>query len=98
MCIRRRTILAAAGLLASGSLAACTGSAGGKGGAGGGGGAQSLTYAFFAPAASFPSLQMDEWSKLINERTDGEVSVETFPGGTLLSAGDIYDGVTQGVV
>jgi len=100
MSIRRRTTLAVAGLLASGSLAACTGSAGGggKGGAGGGSGAQSLTYAFFAPAASFPSIQMDEWSKLINERTDGEVSVETFPGGTLLSAGDIYDGVTQGVV
>lgn len=99
MNVRRRTTIFAAGLLASGSLAACTGSGGNdKAAAGGGDGEVSLTYAFFAPAASFPSIQMEEWGKLINERTDGQVSVQTFPSGTLLSAGDIYDGVTQGVV
>lgn len=98
MSIRRRTTLVAAGLFASGTLAACTGSGGGQTSAGGGGGDLSLTYAFFAPAASFPSIQMEEWGKMLNERTDGQAGVETFPAGTLLSAGDIYDGVTQGVV
>lgn len=100
MSVSRRTTLFAAGLLASGTLAACTGSGGGgnASAAGGGDGDVSLTYAFFAPAASFPSIQMEEWGRLLSERTDGRVTVETFPAGTLLSAGDIYDGVTQGVV
>lgn len=100
MSVRRRTTLFAAGLLASGTLAACTGSGGGgnSSASDGGSGEVSLTYAFFAPAASFPAIQMEEWATLLNERTDGRVSVETFPAGTLLSAGDIYDGVSQGVV
>lgn len=57
-----------------------------------------LSYAFFAPATSFPSVQMEEWAKELNERTDGQVEVELFVGGTLLGAGDIYEGVSQGVV
>ncbi|WP_050993017.1 TRAP transporter substrate-binding protein DctP [Salinibacterium sp. PAMC 21357] len=57
-----------------------------------------LSYAFFAPAASFPAVQMQEWADQISERTDGQVEVELFVGGTLLSSGDIFDGVTEGVV
>lgn len=57
-----------------------------------------LSYAFFAPAASFPAVQMQEWADQISERTDGQVKVELFVGGTLLSSGDIFDGVTEGVV
>ncbi len=56
-----------------------------------------LTYAFFAPAASFPAVQMEKWAQELNERTNGQVEVELFVGGTLLGAGDIYDGVLQGV-
>lgn len=56
-----------------------------------------LTYAFFAPAGTFPGKQMDEWARLVNERTNGVVTVETFPGATLLGANDMYDGVEQGV-
>ena len=56
-----------------------------------------LTYAFFAPAGTFPGKQMEEWARLVNERTNGVVTVETFPGGTLLGANDMYDGVEQGV-
>ncbi|MGJ3508170.1 TRAP transporter substrate-binding protein [Enemella sp. A6] len=78
------------------ALAACTG--GGVGGQNGSDDEVTLKYAFFAPAASFPSLQMEEWKKQIEERTDGKVKVELFPGGTLLGAGDIYDGVSSGVV
>lgn len=58
----------------------------------------SLQYAFFAPASSFPGVQMDEWADQINANTDGEVSVETFPAGTLLDSGDIYSGVSSGIV
>lgn len=57
-----------------------------------------LRYAFYAPQASFPGVQMEEWSDAINERTDGQVEVEMFPGGSLMGAGDIYDGVSQGVI
>lgn len=57
-----------------------------------------LSYAYFAPATSFPSKQMEEWATQLNERTDGQVEVELFLGGTLLGAGDIYEGVSQGVV
>lgn len=57
-----------------------------------------LRYAFFAPAATFPAVQMEEWAERLSEETDGAVAVELFPGGTLLGAGEIYDGVRQGVV
>ncbi len=55
-----------------------------------------LTYAFFAPAATFPAQQMEEWARRLGERTGGMVTVETFPGGTLLDAPGMYDGVIQG--
>lgn len=57
----------------------------------------SLSYAFFAPAGSFPGKQMEHWAEQIQERTDGQVSVETYPAGTLLSARDMYNGVERGV-
>lgn len=56
-----------------------------------------LTYAFFAPAGTFPGRQMQHWADEISKRTDGLVTVETFPGGTLLGAKDMYDGVLKGV-
>ena len=56
-----------------------------------------LTYAFFAPARTFPGKQMAYWAEEIEKRTDGMVKVQTFPGGTLLGARDMYDGVLKGV-
>jgi TRAP-type C4-dicarboxylate transport system substrate-binding protein len=56
-----------------------------------------LRYAFFAPAGTFPAVQMEEWARLVEERTDGWVQVETFPGGTLLGAMNMYEGVLEGV-
>lgn len=56
-----------------------------------------LTYAFFAPAGTFPGKQMAHWAAEIEKRTDGLVKVKTFPGGTLLGARDMYDGVLRGV-
>ncbi|SDH78622.1 TRAP-type C4-dicarboxylate transport system, substrate-binding protein [Alteribacillus persepolensis] len=55
-----------------------------------------LTYAFFAPANTFPAVQMEEWKNRLEERTDGKVEVELFPGGSLLEANNMYDGVESG--
>lgn len=55
-----------------------------------------LTYANFPPAATFPSVQMERWAKEVEKRTAGKVSVKTFPGGTLLNAKNMLEGVTAG--
>lgn len=75
------------------ALAGCGGSAGGEEGD-----TVKLRYAFYAPAQSFPGVQMEEWKDRLAEDAESEVKVELFPGGTLLGAGDIFDGVAQGVV
>jgi len=40
---------------------------------------------------------MERWAKEVRERTKGKVEVKTFPGGTLLGAKNMYDGVLKGV-
>ena len=55
-----------------------------------------LTYANFPPASTFPCVQMDHWKEEVEKRTGGKVKIQTFPGGTLLGAKDILDGVKQG--
>jgi TRAP-type C4-dicarboxylate transport system substrate-binding protein len=56
-----------------------------------------LTYANFPPAPTFPCVQMEHWAKEVEKRTGGRVKVQTFPGGTLLSAKNIFDGVISGM-
>ena len=56
-----------------------------------------LTYAFFAPAGTFPGKQMAHWADELTKRTNGKVAVKTFPAGTLLGAREMYDGVSKGV-
>ena len=56
-----------------------------------------LTYAFFAPAKTFPGRQMAHWAEQVNKRSNGKVAVQTFPAGTLLGAKEMYDGVSKGV-
>lgn len=60
-------------------------------------GAIKLTYANFPPAATFPCVQMEHWAKELEKRTAGKVKVQTFPGGTLLPAKNILDGVVSGL-
>jgi TRAP-type C4-dicarboxylate transport system substrate-binding protein len=55
-----------------------------------------LTYANFPPAPTFPCVQMERWAKEVEQRTQGKVKVQTFPGGTLLAAKNIFDGVMSG--
>ncbi len=56
-----------------------------------------LTYANFPPAPTFPCVQMERWAKEVEKRTGGKVKVQTFPGGTLLPAKNIFDGVISGM-
>ncbi|MBI5443047.1 MAG: TRAP transporter substrate-binding protein [Deltaproteobacteria bacterium] len=56
-----------------------------------------LKYANFAPAATFPGVQMERWAKEVEKRTNGKVKVQTFPGGTLLSARNMFEGVISGL-
>jgi TRAP-type transport system periplasmic protein len=55
-----------------------------------------LTYANFPPSSTFPCVQMERWAKEVEKRTNGEVKIKTFPGGTLLAAKNIFDGVISG--
>lgn len=55
-----------------------------------------LNYANFPPAATFPCVQMEHWKAEVEKRTDGQVKINTYPGGTLLGAKDIFDGVIAG--
>ena len=56
-----------------------------------------LTYAFFAPANTFPAIQMKQWKEELEKRTNGKVEVQMFPGGSLLNANNMYEGVSKKV-
>ncbi len=56
-----------------------------------------LRYANFPPAPTFPCVQMERWAKEVEKRTNGAVKVTTFPGGTLLGAKNMFDGVVSGM-
>jgi len=55
-----------------------------------------LTYANFPPAPTFPCVQMERWKTEVEKRTQGKVKVDTYPGGTLLHAKNMFDGVAAG--
>ncbi len=55
-----------------------------------------LTYANFPPAPTFPCVQMERWKAEVEKQTEGAVRIDTFPGGTLLGAKDMFDGVVAG--
>lgn len=59
-------------------------------------GAITLSYANFPPAPTFPCVQMERWKKEVESRTAGKVKVNTYPGGTLLGAKNMMDGVIAG--
>ena len=55
-----------------------------------------LAYANFPPAPTFPCVQMERWKTEVEKRTAGKVKVDTYPGGTLLTARNMFDGVIAG--
>lgn len=56
-----------------------------------------LTYSIFFPAAHGQTEAGVAWAKEIEQRTGGRVKIDVFPGGTLTSAKDCYDGVVKGI-
>lgn len=61
------------------------------------GDAMKLTYANFPPPSTFPCVQMEKWAEEVGKRTAGKVTVQTFPGSTLLNPKNMYDGVVSGL-
>jgi TRAP-type C4-dicarboxylate transport system substrate-binding protein len=55
-----------------------------------------LSYANFPPAPTFPCVQMERWKAEVEKRTAGKVAIDTYPGGTLLGAKNMMDGVIAG--
>jgi len=55
-----------------------------------------LSYANFPPAPTFPCVQMERWKSEVEKRTANKVAINTYPGGTLLGAMDMMDGVIAG--
>ena len=55
-----------------------------------------LSYANFPPAPTFPCVQMERWKKEVEKRAGGKILINTYPGGTLLGAKGMMDGVIAG--
>jgi TRAP-type C4-dicarboxylate transport system substrate-binding protein len=55
-----------------------------------------LSYANFPPASTFPCVQMERWKEEVEKRAGGQVAIDTYPGGTLLGAKNMMDGVIAG--
>ena len=56
-----------------------------------------LTYANFFPPFHIQSKLAESWCQEVEKRTNGAVKVTYYPGGTLVKAPQIYDGVEQGI-
>lgn len=56
-----------------------------------------LTYSNFFPPTHFHSILAEEWIKEIETRTNGRVAFTYYPGGSLVGAPEMYDGVVEGI-
>ncbi|HRW80357.1 MAG TPA: TRAP transporter substrate-binding protein [Desulfomonilia bacterium] len=56
-----------------------------------------LTYSIFFPPTHPQCKAAEDWAKEVETRSNGAVKIDTFPGGTLTSANDCYDGVVKGI-
>ena len=56
-----------------------------------------LNYSNFFPAPHKNSVLATEWAQEIEKRTNGQVKITMFHGGTLTPADKCYDGVTKGL-
>lgn len=60
-------------------------------------GTTKLTYSNFFPPGHIQSKLAEAWCKEVENRTNGQVVVEYFPGQTLTKARQVYDGVVEGI-
>jgi TRAP-type C4-dicarboxylate transport system substrate-binding protein len=58
--------------------------------------AVNLKYANFPPPSTFPCVQMERFKEELEKRTEGKIKITTYPGGQLLDAKAILDGVING--
>jgi TRAP-type C4-dicarboxylate transport system substrate-binding protein len=56
-----------------------------------------LTYANFFPPTHIQSQLAESWCKEVEKRTNGDITINYFPAGTLTKAPQTYDGVVQGI-
>ena len=57
-----------------------------------------LNLAHFFPSTHPAETEFVQgWISAIEEKTNGKIKIESYPGGTLLSAADTYNGVVEGV-
>ncbi len=56
-----------------------------------------LTYSTFFPPTHDQAKMAEAWAKEVEKRTNGQVKVEFYPGGTLTKADQIYGGVVEGI-
>ncbi|WP_147819239.1 TRAP transporter substrate-binding protein [Salidesulfovibrio onnuriiensis] len=56
-----------------------------------------LRYSNFFPPTHVQSKLAEEWCREVVKRTNGEVQIEYYPGGTLTKAQQCFDGVEQGM-
>jgi TRAP-type transport system periplasmic protein len=56
-----------------------------------------LSYSIFFPPSHAQCIAGTQWAEEIEKRSNGTVKINVFPGGTLTSANDCYDGVVQGI-
>ncbi len=56
-----------------------------------------LSYSIFFPPTHAQCKAGESWAREIEKRTEGQVKINVFPGGTLTSAGECYDGVVRGI-
>jgi len=56
-----------------------------------------LTYSIFFPPTHVQAKAGESWAKEIEKRTNGQVQITVFPGGTLTPADQCYDGVVKGI-
>lgn len=58
-----------------------------------------LTFSFHAPPqASMARAAMLPWAADLEKASNGRVKIKQYPGGSVLSAADAYDGVVDGIV
>ncbi|MBU1564114.1 MAG: TRAP transporter substrate-binding protein [Proteobacteria bacterium] len=56
-----------------------------------------LKYANFFPPTHSQSQLSEAWCKAVEEKTEGRVKVEYYPGGSLLKGNQIYAGLADGI-
>lgn len=56
-----------------------------------------LTYSIFFPPNHGQKKAADTWAKEVERRTQGQVKIQIFAGGSLTQADQCYDGVVKGI-